>query len=119
MLHVHAPQPDLRSVQTGTCLDCGKRTRFIGLCTPWYGWRTTCLRCGRTWCDGEWTPLDFIRGARKKSIASAKRSYRRAIPCTELLSNVAAPAALAAQVEGESSREEHLPSPPPGSEAEG
>lgn len=85
MLHIHAPQPTLRSISVGACLDCGRRTRFAGLMTPWYGWRSTCLRCGRTWCDGEWMPLEFERQARAKSVARAKRAYRRAIPSSELL----------------------------------
>lgn len=86
-LHIHAPQPTLRAINSGTCLDCGKRSRFAGLMTPWYGWRTTCLRCGRVWCDSEWMPLDFVRGARARSIESAKRSYRRAASHSELLTS--------------------------------
>lgn len=76
MLHIHAPAATERAVRAGNCLDCKRRSRFIGTLTPWYGWRMTCLRCGRSWCDGEWMPLEFERGARSSSIASAKRAFR-------------------------------------------
>ncbi len=76
-VHVHAPQPDEVSISRGLCLDCKRRSAFIDMFTPWYGWSNTCLRCGRTWEDGEWIALDFSRTARSDSIASAKRAYRR------------------------------------------
>lgn len=44
--------------------------------TPWYGWDSTCIKCGREWQDGEWCPLDFVRQSRQKSIAAAKKRWR-------------------------------------------
>ena len=78
-VHVYAPPPVSKFVSCGTCPDCKKRSRFIGLSYEWYGATQTCLRCGRTWQDGEWMPLDFVRGARQKSIDAAKRSFRNAV----------------------------------------
>lgn len=75
-VHIHAPQPTEKSIRAGHCRDCQRRSWFIGFFTPWYGWDTTCLRCGRHWQDGEWMPLDFVRQARQKSIDSAKRRFR-------------------------------------------
>ena len=58
------------------CPDCGKHTRMIYFDYEWYGRESTCLRCGRHWSGGEWMPLCFERGARRKSIDAAKRRYR-------------------------------------------
>ncbi len=76
-IHIHAPQPTERAITAATCPDCGKRTRMIQFLTPWYGWASTCLRCGRHWEDGEWIALPFVRGARKKNVESAKARWRR------------------------------------------
>ena len=76
-IHVCTPQ-GYRFAHAGTCLDCGKRTRFIGVHYEWYGPDKTCLRCGRSWSDGEWMPLDFVRQSRQRSIEAAKTAFRRA-----------------------------------------
>lgn len=77
-LHICAPQ-GYRHVHAGTCPDCKRRTRFIGASYEWYGATTTCLRCGRSWCDGEWMALDFVPKSRQRSIEDAKAMFRRAI----------------------------------------
>ena len=74
-IHIYAPKPDMRIITVGTCPDCGKRTRFIALHTPWLGWLHVCIRCGRRFRDGEWMPLDFVRGSRQKSIEQAKTRF--------------------------------------------
>ena len=76
-VHIHAPQPTRKAVTTTVCPDCGKRTRMLGWFTEWYGWDSCCLKCGRRWSDGEWMALDFVRGARQKSIERAKATWRR------------------------------------------
>ena len=76
-VHIHAPQPDLKRIDTCVCPDCKQRTRMLCFHTPWYGWDDTCLKCGRHWQDGEWMPLPFERRARQNSIDSAKRRWRR------------------------------------------
>ena len=75
-VHIYAPPAISRFIRSGVCPDCKKRTRFIGWCYEWHGASSTCLRCGREWQDGEWMPLPFMRGARERNIAKAKRRWR-------------------------------------------
>lgn len=76
-IHIHAPKPSEKSIRRHHCPDCGRSSFFVGFFTEWYGWDITCLRCGRSFADGEWLPLAFMRGSREKAIAAAKRRYRR------------------------------------------
>jgi len=79
VLHVKMADPVLRAlIRCACCPDCGRRTFMAGTWEAWYGWTTTCLRCGRTWNDGEWCSLPFSRTARAKSIDAARRAWRRA-----------------------------------------
>jgi hypothetical protein len=78
-VHVCAPHAVGKFVNAGICPDCKKWSRFIGLHYEWYGTDQTCLRCGRSWSDGEWMPLNFERQSRQKSIASAKHIFRHAV----------------------------------------
>ena len=82
-VHIHAPQATTKVVTVTTCPDCKKRTRMLQFFTPWYGWDSTCLRCGRRWEDGEWMPLAFVPQSRQLSIAAAKRLWRRLPPASE------------------------------------
>jgi len=82
-IHIHAPSATAKSATATICVDCGKRTRMLQFFTPWYGWDSTCIRCGRRWMDGEWMPLDFVRQSRQKSIAEAKSTWRALPPCSE------------------------------------
>ncbi len=66
-----------------TCLDCKRRTRIIEFFTPWYGWHSTCIRCGREWYDGEWVALEFARGVRQRNINAAKAMWRKMPPKSE------------------------------------
>lgn len=75
-IHIHAPPVLEKAAVATTCPDCGKHTRMLGFYQEWYGWRSTCLRCGRMWDDGEWLPLDFARGVRQRNIEDAKRRWR-------------------------------------------
>ena len=76
-LHIYAPPAIERRIVADICPDCGKRSRFICFFYEWHGWSETCLRCGRHFEDGEWMPLDFVRGSRQKSIDAAKERWRR------------------------------------------
>jgi len=76
-VHIHAPQATAKEIGITVCVDCKKRTRMLCFFTPWYGWDSICLRCGRHWSDGEWMPLDFVRQSRQRSIDSAKKLWRR------------------------------------------
>ncbi len=80
MTHIHAPIATAKLAVATTCPDCGKRTRMLAFFTPWYGWQSTCIRCGRQWCDSEWMPLDFARGVRQQNIERAKRRWRSMPP---------------------------------------
>lgn len=79
-VHIYAPQATAKKAFATTCPDCKRRTRMLARFTPWYGWDSTCLRCGRSWCDGEWMPLPFMRGARQHNIDEAKKYWRRMPP---------------------------------------
>jgi len=79
-LHIHAPKATAKRAVTAMCPDCKKRTRMLQFFTPWYGWDSTCIKCGRKWQDGEWTRLNFERKARAKSVKSAKKLWRSMPP---------------------------------------
>jgi len=82
-VHIHAPASTAKKAHGGTCPDCKRRSWFVGFHTPWYGWDTTCLRCGRKWADDEWMPLPFMRGARQQNIEAAKKQWRRMPPVSQ------------------------------------
>jgi ribosomal protein L37AE/L43A len=82
-IHICAPKATYKRVFATNCPDCKKRTRMLQFFTPWYGWDSTCLRCGRMWSDGQWMPLDFVPQARQKSIDRAKKLWRRMPPVSE------------------------------------
>lgn len=77
-LHIHAPQPTDRRLDRMSCPTCSRRTYFAQWFTPWYGWDSTCLRCGDSWQDGEREQRPFMPKWRQKSIDSAKVRWRRA-----------------------------------------
>lgn len=78
--HLHAPAATAKKADAETCPDCNKRTRMLSFFTPWYGWNSVCLRCGREWQDGQWMPLPFIRGVRQKNVEQAKKRWRAMPP---------------------------------------
>lgn len=78
-VHIHAPQATQKSAHATTCPDCEKRTRMLCFFTPYYGWDSTCILCGREWQDSMWCPLDFVRGIRQKNIERAKARFRRKV----------------------------------------
>jgi hypothetical protein len=82
-LHIHSPSATAKRAVPGNCPDCKKRTRFLEFFTPWYGWNSTCIRCGRQWNDGQWMSLDFYRFARRDNITRAKAKYRAMPPVSE------------------------------------
>ena len=77
-VHIHAPQSTAKTIEAINCPDCTKRTRMLSFFTPWYGWGSTCLRCGREWSDGRWVALPFVRRARQINIDAAKKRWRAA-----------------------------------------
>jgi hypothetical protein len=89
-MHINWAREDAKSITAVHCPDCKKRTRMLGIFQEWYGWRETCLRCGRSWEDGEWLPLEFVRGSRQKAIAAAKKRWRRS-PDAKVIRRVVTP----------------------------
>lgn len=79
-VHIYRPECITKHATSGKCPDCKQRTRFLILTFEWHGERATCMKCGRSFEDGEWLPLPFERGARAKEIARAKQSWRDAKP---------------------------------------
>ena len=61
------------------CPDCSKVGRWAGFEQLWYGITGTCLNCGRSWSDGYLLPLPFIRGARPRAIARARKMWDQAV----------------------------------------
>lgn len=82
-VHVHAPRSTAKRAVACVCPDCKKRTRMLEFFTPWYGWASTCIRCGREWQDGEWMRFESYRYARRDSIKSAKEVWRRMPPASQ------------------------------------
>lgn len=76
-VYIHAPPVVDMAITATVRPDCEKRTRMIQFFQEWYGWHSTCLRCGRQWDGGEWLALDFRRGVRADNIRIAKKRWRR------------------------------------------
>jgi hypothetical protein len=86
IVHIHAPQATEKYHKFANCPDCGKTSLFLSFYTEWYGVDSTCMRCGRRWCDGEWMPLLFYRHARRDNKKSARRQWRQMnIPITQVV----------------------------------
>jgi len=74
--HISLTRMDDMKITRDYCPDCKKRSYFFNFYQEWYGWHSTCLRCGRQYADGEWIHLEFSRFARKQNIESARRCWR-------------------------------------------
>jgi predicted RNA-binding Zn-ribbon protein involved in translation (DUF1610 family) len=75
-VHIYCPPVVTKRAVAASCPDCGQRTRMLTFTYEWHGPDATCIKCGRSWSDGEWMSLPFERGARSKEIARAKRRFR-------------------------------------------
>ncbi len=96
-IHICRPETTAKAVTATTCHDCKKRTRMLQFFQPWYGWRSTCIRCGREWDDGYWMDLPWCSGfwgrdsegkyrfmkPREHNIEHAKRRWRALPPVAE------------------------------------
>ena len=94
-IHIHILSPEVitKHATSGTCPDCGQRTRFLGFSYEWYSGDQTCIKCGRSFNEDGWVPLPFVRGSRQKEIARIKDQFRRtvAIGVDEMLRRANAP----------------------------
>ena len=75
-IHINYTKTHEASICWRTCTDCQKRSPMVYLFQEWYGWDITCMRCGRSWQDGEWMPLDFLKRSREKSKQRARKRYK-------------------------------------------
>ena len=82
-VHIYAPKATAKRLVCGKCPDCKKQTRFLEFFTPWHGWQSTCMRCGREWQDGAWISFPFYRYARKNSKDAAKAYWRKMPPMSK------------------------------------
>ena len=69
-------KPDKKSIHITKCPDCGRRTIMLQFYNSWYGWESTCIKCGRKWINSEWMPLPWEPGIRKRRIKEAKKKWR-------------------------------------------
>ena len=76
-IHINRPRFNAKRIVRFNCPDCKKNSRAIEFFQHYRGWDSTCINCGRQWCDGEWLPLDFYRGVRKENINAAKQLWRK------------------------------------------
>ena len=76
-LHIHAPPPIRAAKRRRHCPTCEIRTTFASFLYEWYGWYTTCLRCGDAWRDGERAERPFMPGWRKERVAKARERWRQ------------------------------------------
>lgn len=77
-VHIHAPLPCKRACDRRECPVCHRRSVILSWFTDWYGWDSTCLRCGDMWADGELLERPFARGWRKRNIEAARQRWRKA-----------------------------------------
>ncbi len=75
-VHIYRPAVACKSKTRAKCPDCREESIFVGFHVVWHGWDDTCLRCGRSFADGEWMELAFQRGIRSKMISRARRRWR-------------------------------------------
>lgn len=82
-VHIHAPKATAKRTFTCICPDCKQKTKLLQFFTPWYGWNSTCIKCGREWSDGEWMRLPFAKGARQRNIELAKLMWKKMPPISK------------------------------------
>lgn len=58
------------------CPTCSRRCPTLEWFQEWYGWHTTCLRCGDQWQNGELLPRPFCPRWRERNIREALRRWR-------------------------------------------
>ena len=77
MIHINYTKTDDRQIVRKHCPDCGKRSYFACFFQNWYGWSSTCMRCGRRFEDGEWMPLAFMPKSREVNKSEARKRWKR------------------------------------------
>ncbi|MEE9598564.1 MAG: hypothetical protein V3V96_17455 [Acidiferrobacterales bacterium] len=77
VVHICAPSPESVRLVRVRCPTCERRTYFVASTYEWYAGDMTCLACGDSWNEDGRAVHPFERGWRGKSIAAARRFYRR------------------------------------------
>jgi len=79
MIYINWVRYSTKALSRHYCSNCKKNRFFVAFYQEWYGWDSTCLKCGDSWADGERRERPFMRGWRAKAIEAAKSRYRRLI----------------------------------------
>lgn len=77
MLHVNHVRYSEARLAREHCPNCKKRTFFVSFFQDYYGWDSTCLRCGDSWQGSEMRERPFERGWRERRVKEAKDAYRK------------------------------------------
>jgi Zn ribbon nucleic-acid-binding protein len=75
-IHICYPHPAEVFIRCDACFDCNTVTFMAGWRYENHGIEETCLRCGRSYRDGDPERLPSGRGGRAASIANAKKRWR-------------------------------------------
>ena len=76
LIHINLARIDAKHISHRWCPDCCRNSYFINWFQEWYGWKATCMRCGRQFAEGEWMPLPFQRGIREDNKKYARQTWR-------------------------------------------
>lgn len=74
--HICWSRKDDQAISRLACPTCKRRTFFYQWFQEWYGWHSTCLKCGDQWADGEMCERPFKPRWRKENIAAARKAWR-------------------------------------------
>ena len=78
-IHINYTKAHKQDINRTFCPDCKKDLYFALFFQEWYGWDSTCMRCGRIYSCGEWHRLPFYRYARRDNKDSARRAWKRGV----------------------------------------
>jgi hypothetical protein len=76
-IYIHAPKAIDRSALRSRCPVCERRSVILSFYVAWYGWDSTCLRCGESWASGELKPRPFMPKWREARRDAARAHWRR------------------------------------------
>jgi len=78
--HIRLAPTHRRGKYRRKCPTCEVRTTFYSFFETWYGWTSTCIRCGDEWNrDGRRVSRSRVVGWRERNIAAARERWARGI----------------------------------------